>query len=147
MDNNCEKVVSFVENSSPPISSGTRPPAVELDALVLEGAYHYIQEKGKNPIRLEIPPYYERIELVTGGRGWIQDNYEWREVVTGDLIWNKPGNFTIGKSDLENPYRCLAVTLVTHKKSGLGIPRFSRWAQAREVLNFSCTVRRTFITA
>ncbi|MEO8204804.1 MAG: AraC family transcriptional regulator [Chthoniobacterales bacterium] len=147
MDNNCKKVVSFVKTSDSPSglpNAHSLPHAVELDALVLEGAYNYIQSKGKNPPRLELPPYYERIELVTAGRGWIQDEGTWREVVPGDLIWNRPGQQTIGRSDFDNPYRCLAVTLVTHKKSGLGIPRYSHWAQLKEVVSFSREVVNLF---
>ncbi|MEO6847756.1 MAG: AraC family transcriptional regulator [Chthoniobacterales bacterium] len=145
MDKNCEKLQPPVEKSDfSPFEGYSKPPIVEMDAVVLENVYHYSQVAGKQPEGLQIPPFYERVELVTSGRGWIKNGDTWKEVTTGDLIWNGPGDDTIGKSDLENPYRCLAVTLVSNKKSGLGIPRFSHWPQAEEVMGFTREVVKLF---
>lgn len=107
-----------------------------LDRLKLESVYHYHQPHGRHPRAIPLPPYYERIELVTGGRGWILDGKKWREVLPGDLIWNKPGDYTIGRSDFESPYRCLAVTLIGKRRGGHGLPRFSRCSDLGEVKHF-----------
>ena len=95
--------------------------------------FHYIQSPGTQPRGGIIPPYRERIELVTGGRGWILDGQAWREVKPGDLIWNAPGNCTIGRSDEKNPYRCLAITFSTRKAGGTGMRRFSFWPELEEI--------------
>ena len=110
---------------------------IDLNALALEQVSHYHQSPGIHPRPAAIPSYYERVELMTGGRGWIADGDGWREVLPGDLLWNKPGDFTIGRSDFENPYRCLSVTLKATKPEGLGLPRFSSWANLEEVKQFT----------
>jgi len=104
--------------------------------MILTGLHHYHQRAGCDPEGGVTPPGYERVELVTGGRGWILHEGQWREVTPGDLIWNKPGDHTIGRSDFENPYRCLSVTLQTGLAKGLGLPRFSRWPIMEEVEPF-----------
>ena len=116
----------------------------DIKTLRLEQISHYHQLPGVHPRPVPIPLYYERIELVTGGRGWIADGDGWREVFPGDLIWNKPGDYTIGRSDFENPYRCLSVTLKGSKPNGLGLPRFSRWPNLEEVKQFTHEVARLF---
>jgi len=105
-------------------------------SLKLEGVWNYVQMPDRHPAGTTIPPYYERVELVTGGHGWIRDEEEWREVLPGDLIWNKPNDSTIGRSDFKNPYRCLAITIVSRKRRGLGIPRFSHWPETEGVHQF-----------
>lgn len=94
---------------------------------------------------MTIPPFFERVELLTGGRGWIFHEGDWREVFPGDLIWNQPGDQTIGRSDFENPYRCLAVTLRTKKRRGTGMPRFSRWPDLTAVEAFTQEMSGLFL--
>ncbi|MCE0498107.1 MAG: AraC family transcriptional regulator [Methylacidiphilales bacterium] len=110
----------------------------------LERLVHYFQRHGIHPIPVQIPPYYERVELMTGGRGWVWHDGSWQEVLPGHLVWNKPGDQTIGRSDFENPYRCLAVTLVSPRRAGLGLPRFSQVLSLEEVANFTTEVMKLF---
>jgi AraC-like DNA-binding protein len=110
----------------------------------LERLVHYYQRHGIHPISVRIPPYYERVELMTGGRGWVWHNGSWLEVLPGHLVWNKPGYQTIGRSDFENPYRCLAVTLVSSRRAGLGLPRFSQVLSLEEVANFTTEVMKLY---
>jgi AraC-like DNA-binding protein len=119
---------------------------MELDynTLILQQVSHYRQTPGVHPRPAAIPAFFERVELVTGGRGAIQVGDDWREVVPGDLLWNKPGDYTIGRSDFDNPYRCLSVTLTTDKPEGLGLPRFSVWTNLEEVKLFTEEVVRLF---
>ncbi|HSI86511.1 MAG: helix-turn-helix domain-containing protein [Candidatus Methylacidiphilales bacterium] len=115
-----------------------------LHGVLLERLYEYHQRPDIHPSAAIIPPYYERVELMTGGRGWINDNGAWREVLPGDLIWNKPGQRTIGRSDFKNPYRCLAATIVTPQSHGMGVPRFSQVADIEAVVLFTHEVIALF---
>lgn len=112
--------------------------------MTLLGAGHYHQGAGIHPKEVEIPPYYVRVELMTGGRGWIKSGETWREVLPGDLIWNEPGDQTIGRSDFENPYRCLSVTFRTPHKKGCGMPRLTKAPSPEEALSFTLEVTQPF---
>lgn len=115
-------------------------PTYHLDPakIVVEGITHYHQPPGRHPWGSKIPPFYERIELVTGGEGAILvEDGSWKEVTAGDLIWNKPGDYTIGRSNFTDPYRCLAITIVTPYEKGHQIPRFTRWNDIEEVIQFT----------
>jgi len=98
-----------------------------------------------HPEPLLIGPYHECVELVTGGRGWIEDAGEWREVTPGHLIWNRPGDSTIARSDFAHPYRCLAIHFRTSRKKGLGVSRFSTCADARAISAFTDEVLKLFL--
>lgn len=106
---------------------------------------HYQQPAGAHPSWFVLPPFYERVELMTGGRGWIRHGEDWREVIPGDLIWNKPGDSTIGRSDFADPYQCLAVNFTCTRKSGSGMPRFSRWPDLEEARAFTRECVRLFL--
>lgn len=106
---------------------------------------HYHQKPNRHPVNMVLPDYRERVELMTGGRGWILHEGAWREVLPGDLIWNAPGDSTIGRSDFENPYRCLAVTLYAKKRKGSGTPRLSRWPDLAAVEAFTREMSKLFL--
>jgi AraC-like DNA-binding protein len=95
--------------------------------------FHYQQAPNTQPVATRIPTGQERVELMTGGRGWIQDGEMWKEVRAGDLLWNASGDSTIGRSDPEDPYRCLAVTFEVDSPEGLGVPRFSHWPEPDQI--------------
>jgi len=82
------------------------------------------------------------VELVTGGRGWVEIEGAWKEVTPGDLLWHIPGDSTIGRSDLQNPYRCLAVRFIDGKRPGRRVPRHTRWEELDEVIQFTNQVVR-----
>jgi AraC-like DNA-binding protein len=82
------------------------------------------------------------IELVTGGRGWVEVEGVWREVGAGDLLWHAQGDYTIGRSDFEQPYRCLAVRFRTSTYRQRPVPRLTRWEEMDEVLHFTNQVVR-----
>lgn len=115
-----------------------------LSGWQLHGVILYRQAPGEHPQPMTIPANYERVELVTAGRGWIRNGNEWREVGPGDLIWNACGDETIGRSDFKNPYQCLAVHLIVQKRQGTGQPRFSRWEDLDEVRAFASESVRLF---
>lgn len=103
----------------------------------LEAISHYHQPEGSHPQASPLPPFYEKVEVVTGGRGWVWHQDAWREVGPGDVIWNQPGDHTIGRSDFANPYRCLAVTLIGRRRRGSEVSRFSHWPDPEEVRAFT----------
>lgn len=112
--------------------------------MKVENAYHYRQPAGEHPWPVTIPPGYERVELMTGGRGWVRAVDDWREVLPGDIVWNKPGDETVGRSDFQNPYTCLSVTIGVSTRAGSGMPRFSRWLDLEDVRTFTEEVCRLF---
>ena len=101
--------------------------------LALENVQYHRQPTGSHPTPVTLPPYREHVELVTGGRGWVRDGGEWREVLPGDVIWQAPGDQTIGRSDFENPYRCVAVNFRVSRAKGMGIRRFSKWPDVEAI--------------
>jgi AraC-like DNA-binding protein len=121
------------------ISNSPHLPRFALEAVELHGIGQY-----RHPIPIRIPPFYERVELVTNGRGWIMHEGGWREVLPGDLVWNRPGDDTIGRGDLGHPYGCLWVDVVSRKQHGLGLPRFSRWRDLEAVRAFAEECARLF---
>jgi len=110
----------------------------------LDGISHYHQPEGAHPQARPIPFPYEKVEVMTGGRGWVWHDGDWREVIPGDIIWNKSGDRTIGRSDFSNPYRCLAVTLVAKHRGNREVPRFSHWPDIEEVRAFTRECVRLF---
>jgi AraC-like DNA-binding protein len=77
------------------------------------------------------------VELVTGGRGWVEAGGEWREVTPGNLLWHLPGDCTIGRSDFRNPYSCLTVRFWEGDRPGRRVPRITRWEELDEVRLFT----------
>ena len=82
------------------------------------------------------------MELVTGGRGWLEIDGKWKEVVPGDLLWHMPGDCTIGRSDFGNPYVCLAVRFQDGENPARRVPRLTRWEELDEVRLFTHQVVR-----
>ena len=129
-----------MKNSSLPLL-----PDISGECIALERINYYRQERDTHPVPYRIAEYTEKIELITWGRGWILDGGRRREVLPGDLIWNKPGDFTVDKSDFKNPYQCLTIILGTKKKMGLGMPRFTRWPHQQEVQQFAREIYGAFV--
>jgi AraC-like DNA-binding protein len=93
----------------------------------LIGIAHYHHAPGSQPTPHSIGEGYEIVELLTGGRGWVWHEEKWVEVIPGTLLWHFAGDQTIGRSDLENPYRCLAVRMEGAILSHRRVPRISFW--------------------
>jgi AraC-like DNA-binding protein len=77
------------------------------------------------------------VELVTGGRGWVELDGEWKELSPGDLLWHIPGDWTIGRSDFSNPYNCLAVRFRDGEHPARRVPHLTRWEELDEVRLFT----------
>jgi AraC-like DNA-binding protein len=111
----------------------------------LEGLFHYHQPAQSQPGAHAIPEGRERVELVTGGRGWVDDQKSWREVLAGDLLWHAPGDRTIGRSDPADPYHCLAITFKIKPARAVPIARFSHWPAIDEIQSFAVEAVRLFL--
>jgi AraC-like DNA-binding protein len=103
----------------------------------LLSASHYHQRAGVQPAPIRFKENQQCIELVTGGRGWVEINGDWKEVTPGDLLWHLPGDFTIGRSDPQNPYSCLAVRFTNGEEPSRLVPRLTRWEDLEEVRLFT----------
>ena len=59
----------------------------------LLGVGPYRQPAGRDPVPKLLLPGHERIELVTGGRGWIHRHAHegggWAEVTSGSIAWQQ----------------------------------------------------------
>ncbi len=98
---------------------------------------HFHQPPGRHPQPRRVPADRELIELVTGGRGSIEDAGGWREVVPGDLIWQCSGDLSIARSEFKDPYRCLAVSVAVTPSQPRPAPRVTRWNDLDEVRWFT----------
>jgi AraC-like DNA-binding protein len=112
----------------------------------LLGVGPYRQAPGRDPVPLLLPAGHERIELVTGGRGWIRRHAHegggWAEVTTGSIAWQHAGDLTIARSDHADPYRCLAISVAVAGGSRRCVPRLSRWDDAVGLRSFVRTALR-----
>lgn len=106
------------------------------------GAGPYLQEAGRHPLPTLIAPGIERIELVTGGRGWVEHERVWIEVTAGSLVWNVAGDHTIARSDFADPYRCLAINFSVRAGGRRIAPRVTRWEDPAEVDSFAIRLQR-----
>jgi len=140
MTKSIEKIGFVTKNSdktAAAMNTGNQKSAAAPEAERLLGLSHYHQRPGIHPFPNRFETGIQCIELVTGGRGWLQVDGEWREVTPGDLLWHIPGDFTIGRSDFENPYSCLAARF--HHGGGVirQVPRLTRWEEVDEVQRFT----------
>lgn len=115
-----------MQNSDNQFLLPTQPVEISLpDRLI--GIAHYHHTPGNQPTPYTIGEGQEIVELLTGGRGWVWHQEKWVEAIPGTLLWHFTGDQTIGRSDFENPYRCLAVRMEGKKLSHRRVPRISFW--------------------
>jgi len=112
------------------------------DSGKLLSVSHYHHRPGCHPVPTGFEHDQQCLELVTGGRGWVEIDGAWKEVTPGDLLWHIPGDLTIGRSDFQDPYRCLAVRFIDGAKPARRVPRLTRWEELDEVRLFTHQVVR-----
>lgn len=88
---------------------------------------HYHQEPKTQPSPHGISKGLEVVELMTRGRGWLWHEGAWVEVLPGMLLWHVEGDETIGRSDPDRPYSCLAVRMESSAAVSRRVPRLSYW--------------------
>jgi len=101
------------------------------------GISHYHQPVDCHPRSSWVGEGLERVELVTRGKGWIEQDEERVEVRPGSLIWQIEGDITINRSDFRNPYSCLSVNFQIENVTGRRVARFTRWDDLAEVRRFT----------
>lgn len=113
--------------------------------LRLQSIAHYHQPRGQQPRAGPIQRTMQCVELVTGGRGWYREGDDWVEVVAGDLLWHVEGEETIGRSEPDDPYRCLAVRFEAEgSPPARNVPRHTYWPELDEILRFTREAVRIF---
>lgn len=99
---------------------------------------HYVQPAGTQPSGMQTPVGGGLVELVTGGRGWVDDpELGWVEVTRGDQLWHEAGEWTIRRSDERDPYRCLVVWFQRDVARPRPLPRRTRWSDPGAVRAFA----------
>lgn len=98
---------------------------------------HYHQAPGRQPGGQALGDGHEKVELVTGGRGWILDGGALVEVDAGALIWHLPGDRMICRSDEADPYSCLAITWAVSPPRPRQVPRLTRWDDRGAILAYT----------
>jgi len=138
MATDCRKVGLVVGTS--PVAPSNIPPFRGL-----KGVTHFHQPRGRQPGMREIKPFSELVELVTAGSGAVYHRDRWIAVSPGSLLWHVPGDHTIGRSDPDDPYRCLAVQLKVGRGGKRRVPRITRWSELDEVERFTREAVRGFL--
>lgn len=119
------------------------PPPTRLLAASLyqqpPGLHPGQDSPNKHPGFWQLEQGKELVELVTAGRGWVRmKGDEWKEVTPGALLWHVPGDQTIGRSDWDNPFQCLALAFETPRFQGVRrTARLAWWRDLDEVERFS----------
>lgn len=108
----------------------------------LIGGSHFHQAPGRHPGSHILQPGHERIEVMTGGRGWVRAGSDWIELRPGDLLWHVAGDETIGRSDFDDPYRCLSVHFRVTPADDRPVPHLTRWEDLDEVKAFTREIIR-----
>jgi AraC-like DNA-binding protein len=99
-----------------------------------------------------IPQHSQVIEMVTGGRGWVEVSENLLEVTPGALLWHIAGDRTICQCDLKNPYQCLVVqidglpSLSSRSEHLRPASRLSWWNDLEEVMRFSLEIVQLYIS-
>jgi AraC-like DNA-binding protein len=127
-----QKLGNLVQSQAMP-----HPPHPLAHVRELLGVTHYHQARGRHPGPRFIPAERECIELVTGGRGWVLHEGNWVEVLPGTLVWQAEGDQTIGRSDFDDPYRCLAVNVAVERARARRVPRLTRWDDVEDARWFT----------
>lgn len=115
-------------------------PSTRRPSLV--SVFHHEQPLGTQPIPTLFKRGMQCFELVTSGRAWLKVNEEWKEVVPGCLLWHIPGDYTIGRSDPELSYGCLAVRFFGGNVIERRAPRITHWDDLDAVKSFTREVTR-----
>nr|WP_234043742.1 AraC family transcriptional regulator [Cerasicoccus arenae] len=105
--------------------------------MQLSSVAHYHQPAGVHPRARAQTSGHICIELVTGGRGWVWHEDEWVEVLPGSLVWHGPGDHTIGRSEFDDPYRCLSVRIRFQGGFQRPFPRVTKWEDLDAVAQFT----------
>ena len=109
----------------------------------MENLSHYVSlqecaiyHAPKVPVKpYEIQKNIELIEIITGGVVYFpeQSNHQWHK---GTIFWHQSGEKTIWKTDVNDPYRCIFIRLLTNGEPRK-FPRVSVWKNIPELKIFT----------
>ena len=119
--------------------------APDSPSRILKAVSHYHQPLRIHPGSALMTGGLQRAELVTAGRGWLEHEGEWVEVTAGHLLWQGPGERTIGRSDFDDPYRCLAVSFQMDEDAPRPVERISTWPDLEAVHAFTAEAVQQFV--
>jgi AraC-like DNA-binding protein len=140
MDKNSGNLGFIIKRSdsqtSPRRATKRRSPALSATPK-LHSVSHYHQRPGCHPTPHHFQAGDQCVELITGGRAWLEIDRQWQELNPGDLLWHIAGDCTIGRSDFNHPYSCLAVRFREGNRRIRRVPRLTRWEDLNEVKLFA----------
>ena len=103
----------------------------------LTGCSHFTLLAGHQPGGPRLDAGLEKVELVTAGRCWALDGAREVEALPGTLIWHRPGERLISRSDDLAPYACLVVTWAVDWLVPRRVPRITRWEDRSDILTYA----------
>jgi AraC-like DNA-binding protein len=136
--------MTTISKSDVLVSKKTDPEAT-LPSGKLSSVSVYRQRPGTQPPSAVVTGGIHRIELVTGGRGWVKDEDDWIEVQAGHLLWHQDGDTTIGRSDPENPYVCLNALFEVQKSATRPVNRVGIWRDVDVIQTFIDDIMRKWV--
>ncbi len=99
---------------------------------------HYYQAANSQPEFSIVPRRLERVEILTGGRGWMEMDGKMVEVTAGALVWHVEGDLTISRSDPDDPYRCVNIHMeISRRETRRRAPRLCWWRDMGEIDAFA----------
>ena len=104
--------------------------------IEIMGVSHYHHRRISHPRPSDIQIGQIKVELMTGGRGWIIHRDDFREVLPGDLIWHIHGDRTVCRNDPDAPFSCLSVNFSVPPSDVRPVQRVTRWEDKSAVNNF-----------
>ncbi|MBL4700048.1 MAG: helix-turn-helix transcriptional regulator [Phycisphaeraceae bacterium] len=92
-----------------------------------------------------VQPGIEMVELVTQGKGQVLNAGQWVPVEAGTLLWHVAGDMTIGRTDHQDPYVCMAMHFQVADMSQRRVPHISHWMDTDEARQFARESFRYFV--
>ena len=80
-----------------------------------------------------IPQNIEMLEVLTGGNVYYEVDGRDQLFGAGTIFWHLPGEMTIKKNVIENPYECLVVRFETSEERDRQVPEVTIMRQANSV--------------
>jgi AraC-like DNA-binding protein len=98
------------------------------------------------PAFIRIPSRMERVEVITGGRGWVVTGGGETEVSAGAVLWHHEGDQTISRSDPDDPYRCLNVIFQAPRNRGVRrVSHLTWWHDIEAIESFITETVRAYV--
>ena len=92
----------------------------------------------------KIPPNYEILEVVTGGNVYYEVEGRDQLFAAGTIFWHLPGEMTIHKNVIENPYECLVLSFELKHVVPRQVPEVTVMRHPNQVGNLSSELLGVF---